>query len=72
MSSELNDKARENNNSKKKINRKSNNNFMLLNYINQKIRDDSAVLNNPGKFYNGLFNDMMKKYSRVNIKPFQK
>ena len=72
MSSELNDKARENNNSKKKINRKSNNNFMLLNYINQNIRDDSAVLNNPGKFYNGLFIDMMKKYSRVNIKPFQK
>ena len=72
MSSELNDRARENNNSKKKINRKSNNNIMLLNYINQNIRDDSAVLNNPGKFYNGLFNDMMKKYSRVNIKPFQK
>ena len=41
---------------------------MLLNYININIRDDSAVLNNPGKFYGGLFNDIMRQYN----KQFQK
>ena len=73
MASELNDRGKDTNLSKKKIYRKSNNNVMLLNYINRNIRDDSAVLNNPGKFYNGLFNDIMKKYTKVNnIKQFQK
>jgi hypothetical protein len=70
--SELNDRGRGSIN-KKKINRKTNNNdSTLLNYVNRNIRDDSAALNNPGKFYNGLFNDMMKKYSKANIKPIQK
>ena len=73
MDSELNDRGKDTNLSKKKTHRKSNNNVMLLNYINRNIRDDSAVLNNPGKFYNGLFNDIMKKYTKVNnIKQFQK
>ena len=71
-SSELNDRGR-GSITKKKINRKTNNNdSTLLNYVNRNIRDDSAALNNPGKFYNGLFNDMMKKYSKANIKPIQK
>lgn len=71
ISSELYDRDKGNNNSKKKIIKK-NNNTNLLNYINQNIQDDNDVLNNPGKFYGGLFNDMMKKYSRVNIKQFKK
>ena len=33
----------------------------LLDYVNRNIRDDNAVLNNPGQFYNGLFNNIMKK-----------
>ena len=69
--SELNDKEKGNNNSRKKIIRR-NYNTNLLNYINQNIQDDNDVLNNPGKFYGGLFNDMMKKYSKVNIKQFKK
>ena len=71
IASELYDREKGNNNSKKKIIKK-NNNTNLLNYINQNIQDDNDVLNNPGKFYGGLFNDMIKKYSRVNIKPFKK
>ena len=35
----------------------------LLEYVNKNIRDDNAVLNNPGQFYNGLFNNIMKKVS---------
>ena len=72
MASELNDKGKGVNNSKKKIRGKMNNDTNLLNYINQNIKDDSDVLHNPGKFYGGLFNDIMKKYSKVNIKPFPK
>ena len=64
---ELNDKGNHNNITKKKITRKSaNDNF--LNHINRNIRDDSAVLNDPGKFYNGLFNGLMKKYTKANFK----
>ena len=72
MNSELNDKGKGVNNSRKKIKGKFNNSTNLLNYINKNIRDDSDVLNNPGKFYGGLFNDIMKKYTKVNIKPFPK
>ena len=45
---------------KKAKGRKKNDEF-LLDYVNRNIRDDNAVLNNPGKFYNGLFNNIMKK-----------
>ena len=72
MNSELNDKGKGVYSSKKKIKGKFNNNTNLLNYINKNIKDDSDVLNNPGKFYGGLFNDIMKKYTKVNIKPFPK
>ena len=34
---------------------------LLLDYVNKNIKDDKAVLNNPLKFYNGLFNNIMKK-----------
>ena len=71
MSSELNDNRKESNIGKRKLYKKSNN-ITFMNYINRNIRDDSAVLNNPEKFYNGLFNDIMKKYNKVNIKQFQK
>ena len=54
------------------IKENNNTNDMLLNYVNRNIRDDSAVLNNPGKFYNGLFSDIMKRYTKANIKPIQK
>ena len=67
MNSELNDKGTPNNIVKKKINRKSaNDNF--LNHINRNIRDDGEVLNDPGKFYGGLFNGLMKKYTKANFK----
>ena len=45
---------------KKERLRKKNDEF-LLDYVNKNIRDDNAVLNNPGQFYNGLFNNIMKK-----------
>ena len=73
MNSELNDRGRGAFNSRKRVRGKiGNNNANLLNYINKNIRDDSDVLNNPGKFYGGLFNDIMRKYTKVNIKPFPK
>ena len=73
LASVINPEGKESNIGKKKLIRKSNNNnITFMNYINRNIRDDSAVLNNPGKFYNGLFNDIMKKYSKINIKQFQK
>jgi hypothetical protein len=72
MDSELNPEGKESNIGKKKLIRKSNNNITFMNYINRNIRDDSAVLNNPGKFYGGLFNDIMKKYTKANIKQFPK
>ena len=72
MNSELNDKKRQSAAARKKINRKSNKNIILLNYINRNIKDDSDVLNNPDKFYNGLFNGLMKRYTKANAKPFQK
>ena len=67
MNSELNDKGTPNNIVKKKINGKSaDDNF--LNHINRNIRDDGEVLNDPGKFYGGLFNGLMKKYTKANFK----
>ena len=68
--SELNDKGK--GSPTKKKYKKSSNNAMILNYINRNIRDDSTALKNPGKFYNGLFNDMMKNYTKANIKPSKK
>ena len=47
--------------------RKKNDEF-LLDYVNKNIRDDNAVLNNPGQFYNGLFNNIMKKVTIKKIK----
>ena len=63
------------NSTKKKVNRKSNksnNNDVFLKQVTRNIRDDSTVLNDPGKFYNGLFNGLMKRYTKANFKPFQK
>ena len=65
----------ENNSTKKKIYRKSNksnNNDVFLKQVTRNIRDDSAVLNDPGKFYNGLFNGLMKRYTKANFKQFPK
>ena len=56
-----------------RINKKNNSNQShLLNYINKNIKDDSVVLHEPEKFYSGLFNNIMKKYSKANINIFQK
>ena len=73
--SELNEKNKGNYYSTKKINRinkKNNNQSYLLSYINKNIKDDSVVLHEPEKFYSGLFNDMMKNYSKANVNIFQK
>ena len=43
-----------------------------MNYVNRNIRDDSVVLNNPGKFYNGLFSNIMKNYPKGSIKQISK
>ena len=56
-----------------RINKKNNSNQShLLNYINKNIKDDSVVLHEPEKFYSGLFNNIMKKYSKANKNIFQK
>ena len=47
---------------------KKNNDQFLLSYVSRNIRDDNAVLNNPGKFYNGFFNTIMKKVNLAKIK----
>ena len=39
---------------------KKNNDEFLLDYVSRNIRDDNAVLNNPGQFYNGLFSTIIK------------
>jgi hypothetical protein len=44
----------------KKERLKKKNDEFLLDYVNKNIRDDNAVLNNPGQFYNGLFSNIMK------------
>ena len=43
-----------------KTKKKNNDNEFLLDYVNRNIKDDNAVLNNPGRFFNGLFNGIMK------------
>ncbi len=72
FSSELNVKTKKSGIFKKKIIKKNNNNENLLNYVNRNIRDDSVVLNNPGKFYNGLFSNIMKNYPKGSIKQISK
>ena len=71
MASEFVNKNKENIYSTKKINRKNMNYSPLLNYINKNIKDDSVVLHDPRKFYNGLFNTIVSKYSKANINIFQ-
>ena len=51
-----NDNLKKNIPKNQRINKKSNFNDIFLNKIKRNIRYDSAVLNDPGKFYNGLFN----------------
>ena len=72
MASEINDKRKESNIGRKKLSRKNIKDNLVLNFVKKNIRDDSTVLNNPGQFYNKLFNDIMRNYSKVNIKKFQK
>ena len=69
---EMNPRDKGNYYSTKKIFRKNNNHPNLLNYINKNIKDDSVVLHDPEKFYSGLFNNIMEKYSKANINIFQK
>ena len=45
----------------KRLKTKKNNDELLLSYANRNIRDDNAVLNNPGKFYNRFFSTIMRK-----------
>ena len=49
-----------------KTKKKNNDNGFLLDYVNRNIKDDNAVLNNPGRFFNGLFNGIMKKNCNKN------
>ena len=44
----------------KKRKTKKNADEFLLDYVSRNIRDDNAVLNNPGRFYNGFFNTIIK------------
>ena len=39
---------------------KKNADEFLLDYVSRNIRDDNAVLNNPGQFYNGFFSTIIK------------
>ena len=47
---------------------KKNEDDFFLDYVNRNIRDDNAVLNNPGQFYNGFFNDIMKRVNEEKMK----
>ena len=47
---------------------KKNEDDFFLDYVNRNIRDDNAVLNNPGQFYNGFFIDIMKRVNEGKIK----
>ena len=51
-----------------KIKPKKNNDEFLLDYVIKNIRDDSNVLNNPRKFYNGFFSTIMKNVNIEKIK----
>ena len=57
-----------NNSSDSSQKRRKNNDEFLLDYVNRNIKDDNAVLNNPGKFYNGLFGAIMKKVNKGKMK----
>ena len=57
-----------NNSSNSSPKKKKNNDEFLLDYVNRNIKDDKAVLNNPDKFYNGLFGAIMKKVNQSKIK----
>ena len=57
-----------NNSSDSSPKRRKNNDEFLLDYVNRNIKDDNAVLNNPGKFYNGLFGAIMKKVNKGKMK----
>jgi len=48
--------------------KRKNNDEFLLDYVNRNIKDDKAVLNNPDKFYNGLFGAIMKKINLSKMK----
>ena len=48
--------------------KRKNNDEFLLDYVNRNIKDDKAVLNNPDKFYNGLFGAIMKKVNQSKMK----
>jgi hypothetical protein len=48
--------------------KKKTNDDFLLDYVNRNIKDDNIVLNNPDKFYNGLFGAIMKKVNQSKMK----
>ena len=37
---------------------------LVLSKVKRNIKEDNDVLNNPGQFYNGFFNDIMKKVNK--------
>ena len=57
-----------NNSSDSTPKKRKNNDEFLLDYVNRNIKDDKAVLNNPDKFYNGLFGAIMKKVNQGKMK----
>ena len=48
--------------------KRKNNDEFLLDYVKRNIKDDKDVLNNPDKFYNGLFGAIMKKVNQGKMK----
>ena len=48
--------------------KRKNNDEFLLDYVNRNIKDDKDVLNNPEKFYTGLFGAIMKKVNQTKMK----
>jgi hypothetical protein len=47
---------------------KKNEDDFFLDYVNRNIRDDNAVLNNPGQFYNGFFHDIIQRVNEEKMK----
>ena len=60
-----------NNSSDSTPKRRKDNDEFLLDYVNRNIKDDNAVLNNPGEFYNGLFGAIMKKVNKGKMKQIE-
>ena len=60
-----------NNSSDSTPKRRKDNDEFLLDYVNRNIKDDNTVLNNPGKFYNGLFGAIMKKVNKGKMKQIE-